>query len=123
MTNVHQILNEREEKYGDFREQARLSQSLKWVMHDGVNWHNMTPYMQESLEMIQHKIARILNGDETYEDSWADIVGYAQLALDRLKSDNEGRALVKAFAEGKVSGSDMTVDKTFGEWATEFNSK
>jgi hypothetical protein len=35
--------------------------------------------------MIAHKIARIINGDETYSDSWADIAGYAKLVADRLE--------------------------------------
>jgi hypothetical protein len=34
--------------------------------------------------MICHKIARILNGDPNYADSWVDIAGYAQLVADRL---------------------------------------
>lgn len=39
----------------------------------------------QSLEMIQHKVARILNGDPDYPDSWIDIAGYAQLVADRLQ--------------------------------------
>lgn len=38
----------------------------------------------EALEMIAHKIGRILNGDPGYADSWVDIAGYAQLVADRL---------------------------------------
>jgi hypothetical protein len=34
--------------------------------------------------MIQHKIARILNGDPNYHDSWHDIGGYSKLVADRL---------------------------------------
>ena len=34
--------------------------------------------------MIVHKIGRILNGDPEFHDSWHDIVGYAQLAADRV---------------------------------------
>ena len=33
----------------------------------------------EALEMIAHKIARILSGDADYADNWVDIAGYAQL--------------------------------------------
>jgi len=34
--------------------------------------------------MILHKIARIVNGDPDYTDSWHDIAGYAKLVEDRL---------------------------------------
>jgi len=39
---------------------------------------------KEALEMIQHKIGRILNGDQYYHDSWHDIIGYAKLVADTL---------------------------------------
>jgi hypothetical protein len=39
---------------------------------------------QEALDMICHKIGRIINGDPDYADSWHDIAGYAQLVADRL---------------------------------------
>jgi hypothetical protein len=36
------------------------------------------------LDMICHKIGRIINGDPDYADSWHDIAGYAQLVANRL---------------------------------------
>lgn len=44
----------------------------------------------EALEMIAHKIARILNGDLSYPDSWHDIAGYALRVEARLR-DGEAR--------------------------------
>lgn len=51
---------------------------------------------KEALEMIMHKVARLLNGDPRHIDAWSDIVGYATLAIedieaakiDALKQDN-----------------------------------
>ncbi len=97
MTDIQKTLSERKSKYGDFRGHADLSTNLKQVMREGDSWLGMQPYMQEALDMIQHKIARILNGDPNYEDSWVDIVGYAQLALDRLKEDNMDIGIKKSF--------------------------
>jgi hypothetical protein len=37
------------------------------------------------MEMICHKMARIMNGDPNYSDSWHDIAGYAKLVADRLE--------------------------------------
>ena len=41
----------------------------------------------EALQMICHKIARIVNGDPDYADSWVDIAGYAKLVADRLERE------------------------------------
>ena len=48
------------------------------------NWEELSPAQKESLEMIVHKIARILNGDPNYADSWHDISGYATLIDNAL---------------------------------------
>jgi hypothetical protein len=37
------------------------------------------------MTMIVHKLARIVNGDPNYGDSWRDIEGYAKLVADRLE--------------------------------------
>lgn len=99
MTDIQKTLSDRREKYGDFREHARISTDLKRAMRQSANWDTLPPYMEEALDMIQHKIARILNGDPTYTDSWCDLVGYSQLAYDRLKADNLSREIRQAFDE------------------------
>lgn len=78
------ILKERGSRYGDFTDHARIAQHLKSVMCGTKNWSTLDHSKKEALEMTAHKIARILNGDPEYEDSWADIVGYIQLVVDRL---------------------------------------
>jgi hypothetical protein len=43
--------------------------------------------MKESVDMICHKIARIVNGGQPQEiDHWHDIAGYAKLVEDILYS-------------------------------------
>lgn len=79
------VLNERGSRYGSFLEQAVISQRLKAVMADTPNWIALNDDMVEALEMIAIKIARILNGDPSYVDSWVDIAGYSQLVADRLQ--------------------------------------
>jgi hypothetical protein len=34
----------------------------------------------EALEMIAHKIGRIIAGDPDFDDHWDDIAGYAKIA-------------------------------------------
>jgi len=120
MTEMQKILSDRKDKYGDFRYQADLSISLKYVMREGGAWNEMQPYMHEALDMIQHKIARILNGDPYYEDSWVDIIGYAQLALERIREDIEGRKTIEAFKEWVEQDGSTTVVTSA---TSDFNSR
>lgn len=84
-TDVTAVLEERGKRYGKFKDHARISQEMKRVMQKTDGWHNLGATGREALEMIAHKIARILNGDPTYADSWVDIAGYAKLVADRLE--------------------------------------
>jgi len=87
MTNIDETLAERETRYGIFLEHARISQTLKADMKMAEGWRGLKSDQKEALDMIQHKIARILNGDPNYSDSWHDIAGYAKLVEDRLNAE------------------------------------
>ena len=82
--SVEQTIAERGNRYGDFATHAGISQSLKEVMVATPQWAEMPTYQREALEMIAHKIARILNGDPNYADNWHDVQGYARLVEERL---------------------------------------
>lgn len=84
MSNVEEILAERQKTHGDFKTHADFAQDLKRVIHRTGSWPKMTPAMQEGLEMIAHKIARIMNGNPYYKDHWDDIAGYATLVAKEL---------------------------------------
>lgn len=94
------MLAERGEQYGEFDELAEISQDLKENIGIRNGWDNLTSDQKESLEMICHKIARILNGDPNYIDSWADIAGYAQLIVQRLERAAEDEAEAEAEPQG-----------------------
>ena len=83
-TDTNAILTERGARYGKFKDHAAISQEIKSVLWKH-NFQRLTPDQCEALEMIAHKIARILNGDPNYLDSWIDIAGYAKLVADRLE--------------------------------------
>lgn len=87
MTNdLHQILTERGDRYGTFQGHAQISRAFKRLA-DGFAAERgkvLADDQQEAMDMIFHKIARVLNGDPNYADSWQDIAGYAQLVADRL---------------------------------------
>ena len=79
MKDVTETLGLRENRYGEFRNVSETSQWLKDIMRGGASWKGMEPFMQESLDLIANKLARIVNGDPFYDDSWHDIGGYAKL--------------------------------------------
>lgn len=83
-TVLSDILEDRGKRYGDFIDQAAISQHLKQSMACP-GWYELSCDQKEALEIIAHKIARILNGDPNYADSWVDIAGYAKLVADRLE--------------------------------------
>lgn len=82
---IDQILEERGSRYGDFGSHAIITQNIKAAMRHSPNWAELPDHMKESLEMVAHKVGRILNGDPSYADSWVDIVGYVQLVVDTLE--------------------------------------
>lgn len=80
MSDINKTLDSREGNYGRFEFQAHKSQKLKEVMRDCHEWPELSASQREALDMIQHKIARILNGKGSdYSDNWHDIAGYATL--------------------------------------------
>lgn len=81
------LITERGTRYGKFKDGADIMQSLKDTMRDVDGWNNLTASQKEALDMIQHKIGRILNGDPTYDDSWKDIAGYATLIVNELNGE------------------------------------
>lgn len=86
-TDVTQVLTERGQRYGKFKNHADVTQKLKYIIrtHMGTKYDLLETDQLEALEMICHKIGRIANGDPNYADSWVDIAGYAKLVADRLE--------------------------------------
>lgn len=84
--DINKTLTERGKRYGTFQGHAEISQRLKGVLmkFEAERGCDLDPDQREALQMICHKIARIINGDPDYADSWHDIAGYAQLVADRL---------------------------------------
>ena len=83
--NIIKTLDERGTRYGKFKGHAEISQAIKSVMFNSRQDLELAADQREALEMIAHKIARIINGDPDYADSWVDIAGYAKLVADRLE--------------------------------------
>jgi hypothetical protein len=84
-TDVNKTLVAREKIYGDFAGNALLAQQLKDTMRAAPGYENLNPVQREALDVIQQKIARTINGNPNYPDSWHDIGGYAKLVEQDLE--------------------------------------
>ena len=84
---ITQTLTDRGNRYGLFIGHAEVTQRLKRVMAEELAKRGkpLADDQWEALEMIAHKIGRIISGDPDYDDSWVDIAGYAKLVSDRLQ--------------------------------------
>jgi hypothetical protein len=97
--NVDDTLAERGARYGDFEGHALITQSIKNAMQASPKWPVLADDQKEALEMVAHKIGRILNGDPDFLDSWHDIVGYVRLVEQRLEkaaNDNSPPGVARA---------------------------
>lgn len=83
-TDTQSLIAERGERYGKFADNAAIMRQLKNVMHNTPGWSRLSDSQKEALDMITHKIGRMLNGDPDYDDNWKDIAGYATLVADEL---------------------------------------
>lgn len=88
-TDIKAVLAEREKTHGSFALHSFCTQELKAV----INQHLMEqgrcldPDMQEAVDMICHKLGRIVAGNPGHADHWTDVAGYATLIADRLAND------------------------------------
>ena len=81
---LDEILAERKMQHGDFSDHARYTQSLKNYVRQNSKWSELTFVQQEAIEMIIHKLGRIMAGDPNHRDHWDDIAGYARLVAERI---------------------------------------
>ena len=84
---VETILSEREKTHGNFRDHARCTQRLKAVLRDELEivGKTLTMEQQEALDMIFHKIGRMVAGDADFIDHWDDLAGYSSLVARVLR--------------------------------------
>ena len=85
-TDITATLEERGNRYGKFTNQPEIILFRAMVIsgYAAARGCVLADDQQEALDIICHKIGRIINGDPDYADSWIDIAGYALLVADRL---------------------------------------
>lgn len=85
MSSINTTLSARQSTYGDFSDVAAITQSLMRIVESGASYEQMSDVQKTSLFMIANKLARIVNGNPAYDDSWHDISGCATLVVNDLK--------------------------------------
>lgn len=96
--NTEDLLSERGKTHGHFPDHAAVTQYIKRVLYEprlmiqslteNVRADTSARYdfvQREGLDMIAHKLGRIVAGDPQEPDHWADIAGYARLVADHLE--------------------------------------
>lgn len=74
-----ELIQARATTHGDYSKTAELSQRLKDNLRSEAGWLRLNDRQREALDLIAMKIARILCGDPSHADHWADVSGYAEL--------------------------------------------
>lgn len=87
MSDIQNTLDERGRRYGSFEHNSNVSRNLKDVLYTAMsmNPNHFSHVHREALSMICHQIARIVNGDPNYDDSWRDIAGFSMLVVQNLE--------------------------------------
>jgi len=86
------LLEQRQQTHGDFTDVALVAQATKDIWRAGAGWKNLSPVQREGLEMIAHKIARIICGNPNHLDHYSDIVRYGQRIIERTKRNDPSGA-------------------------------
>ena len=88
MSEINNTLNERGERYGKFKDVASTTYALQEILRDAKSYKHMSDDQVIALDMICNKMARIVNGDFNFIESWHDISGYATLVEQELNITN-----------------------------------
>ncbi len=87
--SARDLVQERGEKYGEYRDLAMLLDGILMVYAASQNWNLLDSYMKISLIMDAMKTVRILNGDPKELDSWKDKQGYVELVIRELEREHD----------------------------------
>jgi len=92
--DTESTITERGSVYGPYSINSDLCQAIKDLFRVRPGYRSLLACERESLDMIFHKVSRIVVGAEhgapasSRVDSWHDIAGYAKLSEDRVKDGN-----------------------------------
>jgi hypothetical protein len=83
--DAEQLLVERGLTYGNFPDNARVSQALKRIARACPGWEHIDDVERETMDMIFVKFSRVLSGRSLERQHWEDVEGYSRLAKDQCR--------------------------------------
>lgn len=88
--SIEEVLNSRGLNYGEFSNTAKIAQDFFKILEQSPAYksNKLTDVHKEGIRMILHKLARTLNGDPMYADTYTDIAGYAKLIENHISDIN-----------------------------------
>ena len=89
MAEIKDVLKQRGDVHGAFKNNASISQQLKTVVASSMNYCQLSAVQKEALDLICGKISRVLSGNPDFPDHWLDIEGYARLVYNDLPTREE----------------------------------
>ena len=91
MPAVHEMLKTRSQTHGPYAEFAKVEEALQHIVLRDPQAYSIV--QRSVLRMVCHKLARIVTGDPTHIDHWADIAGYVQRAIEALEEPKKTNKL------------------------------
>ncbi len=85
VTTTDALLDERGKTHGDFADHAAVTWAIKDAITSLDNSDKFSLVQREALDMIAHKIGRIVAGNPNFADHWLDLSGYAMLVVRDLE--------------------------------------
>lgn len=83
--DITTITNDRAKTHGDYTDVAECAQVTKELWRSRAGYAKLSRVQRETLDMLAHKIARVLSGNPDERDHWSDIAGYAKITADRVR--------------------------------------
>jgi hypothetical protein len=85
--NTEHIISKRQNTHGSYAVSANMADAITLTIEKSPNWSSLPAGVRNAFRMIAVKLARAACGDWKEKDHYADISGYAVLALRSLPAE------------------------------------
>jgi len=86
------VVPDRDHQHGGMEAVGYVAQGIKRAMRLSRNWDRLSPGRQEALDMVAHKIARVLSGADPHDPQhWEDLAGYPIAAMRQQEASHDPR--------------------------------
>lgn len=86
MTNIDNLLSERQKTHGNFADVGKTYVKFQNIFNASNKYHKISDSQRLALDMIAVKLSRLLCGDYNFYGHAEDIAGYATLIVKELEA-------------------------------------